>query len=729
MADVNITFGTDDSLDKLKKDMQDILKLVKDIKKADIIGDDEAVKAKNLAAAMLKAENALKRQEQTAERLATTSQKRADSLKQEKGIIGSLEKEVRDLTKAWKSATTQAEKLDAKANLDKVKKKLTDAKNTTASWGKALGSFQFKFNALGNIAANALSKISQGAKEFLREALQMSLEMEGVRNAFNKINDPNLLKNLQNATRDTVNNLELMKGAVTAKNLRIPIEQLSTFFEFATDRAIETGESVDFLVDSIVKGLGRKSVLILDNLGLNVVEINEEFNKTGNFVEAAANIIEREMESAGEVLDTNLILLKQHQTEFENLKIDAGFALQELAIGGTNLIKATTTTDGLMSVTYNRLLKKTLKEIGEEMEELDKNKPIVLEEVTVVAEITTLKKLREELSLRKAALESTNIQNKSAIQLLQQQIKELEDQIESVENIDKAEEEYYAKRRKRHEENRMQAKLIQDDSDETTKVLVDNLDAFIETYDENQDEYFEKEEARNQQEQANAEQRVKITEDEENRKKAIRLIAANALQQASNQIFSSQQRQLDAYYRAELEAAKDNETRIKEIQKEQAEAEQDLAVKRALVDGALAIVKTYASYGGFTPQAIAAAIAQAAVTGIQVAAIKSQKFEHGGLVEGARHTQGGVQAELEGGEYVINRRSTSKYKQLLEGINENDQLKIMMALDKDRAVTTVNRDPYTKKMYDFMRNQTRYGETPSYYVEQRGNLTIKYRKN
>ena len=103
MADVNINFNSDENLDKLRKDLQDILKLVKAIKKADIIGDDEAVKAKKLAAEMLKVENALKRQEGIAGRLTTQEQKRTDKLRQEKGIIGGLEKEVKDLTKAWKS--------------------------------------------------------------------------------------------------------------------------------------------------------------------------------------------------------------------------------------------------------------------------------------------------------------------------------------------------------------------------------------------------------------------------------------------------------------------------------------------------------------------------------------------------------------------------------------------------------------------------------------------------
>lgn len=61
--------------------------------------------------------------------------------------------------------------------------------------------------------------------------------------------------------------------------------------------------------------------------------------------------------------------------------------------------------------------------------------------------------------------------------------------------------------------------------------------------------------------------------------------------------------------------------------------------------------------------------------------INSQTFEKGGEVDGKRHTQGGEKyynasgnsmVEIEGGEFVTNRKSTSKYSQLLEAINKDD---------------------------------------------------------
>ncbi|MCS2310618.1 hypothetical protein NXW05_08305 [Phocaeicola vulgatus] len=53
------------------------------------------------------------------------------------------------------------------------------------------------------------------------------------------------------------------------------------------------------MTDSIVTGLGRKSLLILDNLGLSAAEINEEVAKTGDFMKGVSNIIDRQLTQSG----------------------------------------------------------------------------------------------------------------------------------------------------------------------------------------------------------------------------------------------------------------------------------------------------------------------------------------------------------------------------------------------------------------------------------------------
>ena len=82
---------------------------------------------------------------------------------------------------------------------------------------------------------------------------------------------PSLTNDLKTATRGTVSEFDLMKSAVSANNFKIPLESLSSYLAFATRRAEETGQSVDYLVDSIIMGIGRKSPMILDKDRKSVV--------------------------------------------------------------------------------------------------------------------------------------------------------------------------------------------------------------------------------------------------------------------------------------------------------------------------------------------------------------------------------------------------------------------------------------------------------------------------
>jgi hypothetical protein len=168
--------------------------------------------------------------------------------------------------------------------------------------------------------------------QFGREAVALAAKGEGIRRAFAKLNDPNLLSGLRRATRGTVTDLELMRSAIRARNFNVPLEKLATFFEFATKRSIETGESVDYLVDSIVDGIGRKSTLVLDNLGISATELQAEIKKTGDFGEAAANIISRELEKTGEVADTTATQIARLNAQWENFKERSGNVIGKVLV-------------------------------------------------------------------------------------------------------------------------------------------------------------------------------------------------------------------------------------------------------------------------------------------------------------------------------------------------------------------------------------------------------------
>jgi TP901 family phage tail tape measure protein len=111
------------------------------------------------------------------------------------------------------------------------------------------------------------------------------------------------------------------------------------------------------------------------------------------------------------------------------------------------------------------------------------------------------------------------------------------------------------------------------------------------------------------------------------------------------------------------------------------------SVAMALINGAVAITKVSSETG---IAAIVAAPLMSALIAAQIGMILSkrfiaekggivpskEKFAQGGMVHGARHSQGGVKfavggrvAELEGGEAVINRKSTKMFRKQLSAMN------------------------------------------------------------
>jgi hypothetical protein len=176
----------------------------------------------------------------------------------------------------------------------------------------------------GNLAAGAIQRVSSLITGMVGQSVKWALETEGVQRAFSRLNNPKLLDDLRKATRGTVSDLELMRAAVNANNFQIPLETLGTLLDFANRRARDTGQSVDFLVNSIVTGIARKSPLILDNLGINIKRINDEFAKTGDFAKAAFNVVNDELEKAGPALDTNADKVDRLKASWNNFWTEVG---------------------------------------------------------------------------------------------------------------------------------------------------------------------------------------------------------------------------------------------------------------------------------------------------------------------------------------------------------------------------------------------------------------------
>ena len=182
------------------------------------------------------------------------------------------------------------------------------------------------FVRFGELVGKALQKV----KEFVAEGIGMAESADGVIHAFRRLDQPGLLDNLRKATKGTVSDIELMKAAVKAKDFHIPLEDLGKYLSFAQLKAQQTGQSLDYMVDSIVTGLGRKSPMILDNLGLSAAEISEKTKETGDFMKGVASIVEKNLASAGETYISAADRAAQKTTELQNKQLQLGEALLPL---------------------------------------------------------------------------------------------------------------------------------------------------------------------------------------------------------------------------------------------------------------------------------------------------------------------------------------------------------------------------------------------------------------
>jgi len=202
---------------------------------------------------------------------------------------------------------------------DGFDKGLDDAKKKTNVFGNAV-------KKIGGLLAGAFAVDRLIA--FGRELVEIGGVAQGVEDAFARIGDAQTLRGLQQATRGTVSELELMKRAVSANNLGLPIQNLASLFEFATKRAQDTGESVDYLVNSIVTGIGRKSPLILDNLGISAIQLREKLNGVGmesasvaDVAAAVGEIAAESMRQSGEIIETNAVKMQQLKTAWDDWKL------------------------------------------------------------------------------------------------------------------------------------------------------------------------------------------------------------------------------------------------------------------------------------------------------------------------------------------------------------------------------------------------------------------------
>ncbi len=185
------------------------------------------------------------------------------------------------------------------------------------------------FNNLGQAVGAAF--IGTQIQAFIVDAVRLGDQLTKVSQGFARFGGEANLEQLRQSTRGLVSDLELMKTATKAGTFGIGIGEMGQLLNFATRRAQETGQEVDYLVDSIVTGIGRKSPLILDNLGISATALREKLNgvsveaaSIGEVSRAVGQIASEQLRLMGESADTAADKLQRVNTIWANFKAETG---------------------------------------------------------------------------------------------------------------------------------------------------------------------------------------------------------------------------------------------------------------------------------------------------------------------------------------------------------------------------------------------------------------------
>ena len=220
--------------------------------------------------------------------------------------------------------------MEAKRQLDDINKSISGASSSSGG-GLFAGLGDKMSGALQVFAGNMLTKAagsvaSLGSEMYgmVQQGIELAKQGEGIRIAFERLGRGDILEGLREATHGTVTDLELMKAAVKFNDFKLPVEELGTMLAFAQQKAKDTGQSVDYMVDSIVTGLGRKSLMILDNLGLSATEVKEKMKETGDMTKAVGEIIREQMSKAGDYVETAADRAAQANVNLQNKMEELG---------------------------------------------------------------------------------------------------------------------------------------------------------------------------------------------------------------------------------------------------------------------------------------------------------------------------------------------------------------------------------------------------------------------
>jgi len=464
-------------------------------------------------------------------------------------------------------------------------------------------------------------------------------------------------------------------------------EQINKVIRAATNLSAVTGESLQSSVEKL-DATYEGSIGRLGKMDSRFKSLTQAQLENG----AAIDLVAEKYKGFAEAeLETTAGKLIRLQNAWGEVQEKAGAAIVDMA----DRIKDNTLTGGLISQLLfgqsdelkDDLLKIKLVQgamadlnqgIGDDFENAAQkaiDKQIALDKanekqaVTIETLAATVKKLQDELvkvpvetqtwttknNQLTAAQKELDKYTKKATDAIKEQKKALDDvPTEMLENI-RAGQEAQLNAEAKAEEERLS--LVQSGADEATRIKAEEVaerlrldDLLAENEKKNQDEV-----TANLQEEAR--KREEIQQALSNAVSQLITMAIDYQLALDRQATDYKISLLQEQYNSEKITEEQFNQQRRAILKDQAEKEKEAAIIKATIDTANAVISSFAD-GGPVLAAIAAALGLAQIAIISATPIP--QFEKGGRVKGKSHREGGVHAELEGEEFIINKKAARK---------------------------------------------------------------------
>jgi hypothetical protein len=265
--------------------------------------------------------------------------------------LARLKTQIEVSTNPATTARLSAEYRRLKSELDAATKSAFNLANAQKQTAQNTSSLASQF---GNLYGAVRAIVTAGlVRETVNTALAMarlSGNVEGVERAFKRAfpNSVALLNRLRTATRGAITDFELMQRTLQATNLGVSVERLPELLEFAAIRSQQTGVSMDYLVQSIVDGIGRKSIRILDNLGISATRLRDHFKgvaleslTVAQVTEGVAAVIKEETDKMGGYVETAATKVDQLTVAWNRLYTQIAKGSEGVTAGVTSFLTQT----------------------------------------------------------------------------------------------------------------------------------------------------------------------------------------------------------------------------------------------------------------------------------------------------------------------------------------------------------------------------------------------------